>query len=42
MVLRWNINTAFTDWKIKDNLNKCLDILGGTQLSGDLAPAPVV
>lgn len=41
MVLRWNANTAFADWKIKDNLKKCLDISGGTWLSGDLAQAPV-
>lgn len=41
MVLRWNTNTAFTDWKIKDNLKECLDISGGAWLSGDLAQAPV-
>lgn len=41
MVLRWNENTAFTGGKIKDNLKECLDISGGTWLSGDVAQAPV-
>lgn len=29
MVLRWNANTAFTDWKIKDDFKYALIFQGG-------------